>query len=254
MLPRPTRALGAVVVRVRDHRARGRRLHAAPTSSGSSKRTAWRPAACLPATCCAIRRSRAIPHRIVATSSNTDMVMNDTFFVGVYPGLDSARLDHMTSVVRPLHERRARGGRAGVSDGAEAELRGRAHRRSRRARLYAGAAARAAGAAVPRGAVSAPRARSVRSDRLLAGVARVLDRQPAGAARSLVRITYAVHGRFTARMESDLAEGRQVWIKMPYGDFVDRRPRRRRAVRGRHRDLGVHRVSRGPDAGDAAAR
>src|SRR6185295_5252980 len=40
------------------------------------------------------------------------------------------------------------------------------------------------------------------------------------AARDLVRITYAVHGRFTARMESDLAEGKEIWIKMPYGDFV----------------------------------
>jgi ferredoxin-NADP reductase len=39
------------------------------------------------------------------------------------------------------------------------------------------------------------------------------------AQRDAVRITYAVHGRFTARMESDLVEGRQVWIKMPYGDF-----------------------------------
>jgi ferredoxin-NADP reductase len=38
--------------------------------------------------------------------------------------------------------------------------------------------------------------------------------------RDTVRITYAVHGRFTARMESDLVEGRHVWIKMPYGDFV----------------------------------
>ena len=40
------------------------------------------------------------------------------------------------------------------------------------------------------------------------------------AQRDTVRITYAVHGRFTARMESDLVEGREVWIKMPYGDFV----------------------------------
>jgi ferredoxin-NADP reductase len=40
------------------------------------------------------------------------------------------------------------------------------------------------------------------------------------AERDTVRITYAVHGRFTARMESDLVEGRQVWIKMPYGDFI----------------------------------
>jgi ferredoxin-NADP reductase len=40
------------------------------------------------------------------------------------------------------------------------------------------------------------------------------------AQRDTVRITYAVHGPFTERMESDLVEGRQVWIKMPYGDFV----------------------------------
>jgi CDP-6-deoxy-D-xylo-4-hexulose-3-dehydrase len=36
-----------------------------------------------------------IPHRIVRDLANTDTVMNDTFFVGVYPGLDAARLDHM---------------------------------------------------------------------------------------------------------------------------------------------------------------
>ena len=40
------------------------------------------------------------------------------------------------------------------------------------------------------------------------------------AERDTVRITYAVHGRFTARMETGLVEGRHVWIKMPYGDFV----------------------------------
>ena len=33
------------------------------------------------------------------------------------------------------------------------------------------------------------------------------------AERDLVRITYAVHGRFTARMESGLAEGTQAWIR-----------------------------------------
>jgi ferredoxin-NADP reductase len=36
----------------------------------------------------------------------------------------------------------------------------------------------------------------------------------------LLRISYSVRGRFTARMERDLVEGQQVWIKMPYGDFV----------------------------------
>jgi ferredoxin-NADP reductase len=39
-------------------------------------------------------------------------------------------------------------------------------------------------------------------------------------ARERVSITYAVHGRFTARMEAEALEGRRVWIKLPYGDFV----------------------------------
>ena len=38
--------------------------------------------------------------------------------------------------------------------------------------------------------------------------------------RDLLRISYSVKGRFTRQMEADLVEGRDVWIKMPYGDFV----------------------------------
>lgn len=38
--------------------------------------------------------------------------------------------------------------------------------------------------------------------------------------RERISITYSVQGRFTARMEKELAEGKFVWIKMPYGDFV----------------------------------
>ena len=38
--------------------------------------------------------------------------------------------------------------------------------------------------------------------------------------RDRVSVTYAVHGRFTERMERELAEGGRLWIKMPYGDFV----------------------------------
>jgi CDP-6-deoxy-D-xylo-4-hexulose-3-dehydrase len=41
---------------------------------------------------------QAIPHRIVRGLATTDVVMNDTFFIGVYPGLDSARLDHVAAV------------------------------------------------------------------------------------------------------------------------------------------------------------
>jgi CDP-6-deoxy-D-xylo-4-hexulose-3-dehydrase len=39
-----------------------------------------------------------VPHRVAADLVNTDRVTTDTFFVGVYPGLDDARLDYMVSV------------------------------------------------------------------------------------------------------------------------------------------------------------
>jgi ferredoxin-NADP reductase len=37
---------------------------------------------------------------------------------------------------------------------------------------------------------------------------------------NLLRITYAVKGCFTKRMEAELDLGRKVWIKLPYGDFI----------------------------------
>ena len=33
-------------------------------------------------------------------------------------------------------------------------------------------------------------------------------------------ITYSLQGRFTARMEKELAEGKWMWIKLPYGEFI----------------------------------
>jgi ferredoxin-NADP reductase len=38
--------------------------------------------------------------------------------------------------------------------------------------------------------------------------------------RQLLRITYAVKGQFTGRLEAELHAGRYVWIKMPYGEFI----------------------------------
>ena len=35
-----------------------------------------------------------------------------------------------------------------------------------------------------------------------------------------LRISYSVRGRYTARMEKELTVGRQVWVKLPYGDFA----------------------------------
>ena len=40
----------------------------------------------------------AIPHRVVRDLANTDTVMNFTLFIGVYPGLDHARLDYVAEV------------------------------------------------------------------------------------------------------------------------------------------------------------
>lgn len=38
--------------------------------------------------------------------------------------------------------------------------------------------------------------------------------------RERLSITYSVAGRFTARMESELREGVDLWVKLPYGTFV----------------------------------
>jgi ferredoxin-NADP reductase len=38
--------------------------------------------------------------------------------------------------------------------------------------------------------------------------------------RDEIRLSYAVHGRFTQRMEREAVEGREIWIKLPYGDFI----------------------------------
>jgi len=38
--------------------------------------------------------------------------------------------------------------------------------------------------------------------------------------RDRLAITYAVKGTFTARMERELAVGAEVWVKLPYGEFV----------------------------------
>lgn len=49
---------------------------------------------------------------------------------------------------------------------------------------------------------------------------RVFSIASSPAQRDLLRISYSVRGRFTARMERELAEGQHVWVKLPYGEFL----------------------------------
>jgi len=51
---------------------------------------------------------------------------------------------------------------------------------------------------------------------------RVFSIASSPAQRNDLRISYSVRGRYTARMENELHEGRMVWVKLPYGDFVIR--------------------------------
>jgi len=39
-----------------------------------------------------------IPHRISGDLKNTNLIMNNTFFIGVYPGIDDKRLNHIKAV------------------------------------------------------------------------------------------------------------------------------------------------------------
>ena len=41
-----------------------------------------------------------IEHRKVGDLSNSDFVMNNTFFIGVYPGIDKAQVDYMIEVIK----------------------------------------------------------------------------------------------------------------------------------------------------------
>jgi len=51
---------------------------------------------------------------------------------------------------------------------------------------------------------------------------RVFSIASSPAQRNNLRISYSVKGRYTARIENELQEGRTVWVKLPYGDFVIR--------------------------------
>lgn len=45
-----------------------------------------------------------IEHRVVGTLENTDLIMNNTFFIGVFPGIDQAQLDHIEATFDAFFE------------------------------------------------------------------------------------------------------------------------------------------------------
>jgi len=49
---------------------------------------------------------------------------------------------------------------------------------------------------------------------------RVFSIASSPADTSLLRIAYAVKGSFTSRMEQELQAGGDIWVKLPYGEFV----------------------------------
>ena len=49
---------------------------------------------------------------------------------------------------------------------------------------------------------------------------RVFSIASAPSERHLLRLTYAVKGQFTSRMEAELCPGHEVWLKLPYGEFT----------------------------------
>jgi len=40
----------------------------------------------------------SIPRRVVGELTNTDLIMNNTFFIGIYPGIDEPQLDYIDNV------------------------------------------------------------------------------------------------------------------------------------------------------------
>ena len=186
------------MVRVRHHRARGRRLHARRSGPVPRGATASRRAACLPATCSAIRRSRTFRTGSSRDLANTDTVMNSTFFVGVYPGLDAARLDHMASVfARFMRGERAPAPASGDAMAVTQKLACvvERDRRSRRARVHAWRCGRS-GRRRDFAPASSCTWRSTRTIRPASGRSRAsFSIASPPAERDCVRITYSVHGR-----------------------------------------------------------
>ena len=72
---------------------------------------------------------------------------------------------------------------------------------------------------------------------------RVFSIASAPSERHLLRLTYAVKGQFTSRMEAELCPGREVWLKLPYGEFTIDTSQRRLLVGWGYRDYSLYGLS-----------
>ena len=64
---------------------------------------AFRQECCLPVILQSIRvliSAEGKGYRIVGNLENTDRIMNDTFWVGVYPGMTDEMIDYMAKTIR----------------------------------------------------------------------------------------------------------------------------------------------------------
>ena len=86
--------------------------------------------------------------------------------------------------------------------------------------LYRGSDARETGARVSARPVPASDGGRLRSGRFLAGVARVLHCQFAARPRAASAFATRSRAAIRSKMEQALKVGGEVWIKLPYGDFV----------------------------------
>ena len=49
-------------------------------------------------------RAEGKGYRIAGTLENTDRIMRDTFWVGLYPGMTDEKIDYMAKVIREAGE------------------------------------------------------------------------------------------------------------------------------------------------------
>ena len=173
-----------------------------------------------------------VERRVIGDLANTDVVMNRTFFVGVYPGIDDARLDYMADVFGRFmaEERETRAGR-------------RTFLRRRRTAERAVAVVRRMPCMVRDVIDHGERVYTVELEPSIAvprftpgqflhlaldpyeadgfwPESRVFSIASSPKERDRLSITYAVKGAFTSRMERELAVGGSAWVKLPYGEFV----------------------------------